>query len=528
MKLFNTSLIFLMLLALTSVNAQFQNVGTHILHTTKSVGIGTGTTSPDYQLDVNGDIRFTGNLYKGEGEIDFDNLNIWSKTATFARTPKVLVSNKYTIPHSFFYNYDLIINDPHSANASKMMLTASAYQSNQASIDFFDDEESTVDHSIVFDPGSSLFGLESYNSYMGFSGNDIAIRNQSNNGKITLKSSDITLEGDAHFANKISIGSGSHYAPLSFGQSLGDKIAFWDGATSSYGIGIQNEVLQIFANNSGRIALGEKSDGTFSEYLTIKDGRIGIGTDKPDYTFEVKGGDFNLDKTLRIRTKRAMETLWWDENGLVINPFNDFESGVSIGGRGLYVFGHLDVGIWSDNPTSQTNTYGKRLAFLGAHHNGDGLWMARYNKAAWESELRMNIGGDPNSSVDKFSIGVTKDDIWYPRFEVSSNGDVKCEDFSVELLSCTNIKTLNINVALDNAADYVFEPDYNLRSLSEVEEFIKENKHLPDVPSADEYRANGANLSEMNNLLLQKIEELTLYMIAIKKENEELRELINK
>ena len=168
------------------------------------------------------------------------------------------------------------------------------------------------------------------------------------------------------------------------------------------------------------------------------------------------------------------------------------------------------------------------MAFLGAHHNGDGLWMARYNKAAWESELRMNIGGDPNSSVDKFSIGVTKDDIWYPRFEVSSNGDVKCEDFSVELLSCTNIKTLNINVALDNAADYVFEPDYNLRSLSEVEEFIKENKHLPDVPSADEYRANGANLSEMNNLLLQKIEELTLYMIAIKKENEELRELINK
>ncbi|MHC0446389.1 hypothetical protein ACWA1F_13345 [Flavobacterium sp. 3-218] len=68
------------------------------------------------------------------------------------------------------------------------------------------------------------------------------------------------------------------------------------------------------------------------------------------------------------------------------------------------------------------------------------------------------------------------------------------------------------------APDYVFKDDYNLRSLQEVENFIKENSHLPEIPSAKEFENNGINVSEMNMALLKKIEEMTLYMIEMKKD----------
>ncbi|UPT69755.1 MAG: hypothetical protein M0D53_11400 [Flavobacterium sp. JAD_PAG50586_2] len=67
-------------------------------------------------------------------------------------------------------------------------------------------------------------------------------------------------------------------------------------------------------------------------------------------------------------------------------------------------------------------------------------------------------------------------------------------------------------------ADYVFNKDYNLPTLEDVEQHIKENGHLKDIPSAKEVEVNGIELGEMNKLLLQKIEELTLYMIEMNKE----------
>lgn len=67
-------------------------------------------------------------------------------------------------------------------------------------------------------------------------------------------------------------------------------------------------------------------------------------------------------------------------------------------------------------------------------------------------------------------------------------------------------------------ADFVFEPDYQLRSLDEVESFILDNKHLPDIPSAAAMEEDGVNLAEMNKLLLMKVEELTLYMLELRNE----------
>jgi hypothetical protein len=70
-----------------------------------------------------------------------------------------------------------------------------------------------------------------------------------------------------------------------------------------------------------------------------------------------------------------------------------------------------------------------------------------------------------------------------------------------------------VQVAVTRPPDYVFEPTYNLKPLAEIETYIKENKHLPEVPSAKEMEENGVQLGEMNMLLLRKIEELTLHLI---------------
>ncbi len=89
------------------------------------------------------------------------------------------------------------------------------------------------------------------------------------------------------------------------------------------------------------------------------------------------------------------------------------------------------------------------------------------------------------------------------------------------------ITTKEVEVTLDGWPDFVFDTDYELMSLHEVESFISLNKHLPGVPSEAEVKTNGVNLGEMSAVLLQKIEELTLHMISLNKQNEELRKKIN-
>jgi hypothetical protein len=72
-------------------------------------------------------------------------------------------------------------------------------------------------------------------------------------------------------------------------------------------------------------------------------------------------------------------------------------------------------------------------------------------------------------------------------------------------------------------ADYVFKPEYKLRPLSEVEQYINQNGHLPNIPKEEEIKKNGLDLGDMNVKLLEKVEELTLYLIEMKKENEALK-----
>ncbi|MBK9638695.1 MAG: hypothetical protein IPO63_13120 [Bacteroidetes bacterium] len=72
--------------------------------------------------------------------------------------------------------------------------------------------------------------------------------------------------------------------------------------------------------------------------------------------------------------------------------------------------------------------------------------------------------------------------------------------------------------------DYVFDEDYQLMPLLELEKYFKTNKHLPNIPSTKDVKENdGVNVGEMQNKLLEKVEELTLYLVQIHKENEKLK-----
>lgn len=93
-------------------------------------------------------------------------------------------------------------------------------------------------------------------------------------------------------------------------------------------------------------------------------------------------------------------------------------------------------------------------------------------------------------------IGVTN-----PGVELAVNGTIE---------AATDVKIGTLTVP-----DYVFDKAYNLRSLSDVKDFIEKHKHLPDVPSAADYKKEGGvMIGKLNELLLRKIEELTLYILG--------------
>jgi hypothetical protein len=99
-------------------------------------------------------------------------------------------------------------------------------------------------------------------------------------------------------------------------------------------------------------------------------------------------------------------------------------------------------------------------------------------------------------------------------YALSVNGKIVCEELKVQLS--------------ESWPDYVFGNDYKLSSLKQVENFIKLNKHLPNIPSAAEIEKNGLSIGEMQKKMMEKIEELTLYIIQQQKEIESLKSTLQK
>jgi trimeric autotransporter adhesin len=113
------------------------------------------------------------------------------------------------------------------------------------------------------------------------------------------------------------------------------------------------------------------------------------------------------------------------------------------------------------------------------------------------------------STTDNIGIGVTL--ATNPNnYKLGVKGKIGAQEVQIENNSLT-------------WSDFVFYDDYKLPSLEQVEEYIKTNKHLSDIPSAEQVKEEGIKVSEMNAKLLQKIEELTLYVIELKKDGDALK-----
>ncbi|MFS4457362.1 hypothetical protein [Maribacter sp. 2304DJ31-5] len=171
------------------------------------------------------------------------------------------------------------------------------------------------------------------------------------------------------------------------------------------------------------------------------------------------------------------------------------------------------LGIGTTNPLSKLDVRGgitssyddnRRLSFF---NSGDGNGYLSFT------------GGSPSSRIGFQIDGSSK-------LSIYNNGSVSIATGSTgthKLAVGGSIGAREIKVEVGTWSDFVFFKDYNLPSLKEVENHIKEKGHLKDIPSAEEVEENGINLGEMNAKLLQKIEELMLYTIQQQKEIEAIK-----
>ena len=128
------------------------------------------------------------------------------------------------------------------------------------------------------------------------------------------------------------------------------------------------------------------------------------------------------------------------------------------------------------------------------------------------------------------------------RFKVSNGGNLVINSKGGNILmlkNSTGLKVLQLDgsgllrtreIKVDEASwpDFVFEKTYSIMPLAEVENYINSNKHLPNIPSAIEIKSNGLSLGKMQNLHMQKIEELTIYTIEQDKQITELENTVGK
>ncbi|MFL9485703.1 hypothetical protein ACI6Q2_23170 [Chitinophagaceae bacterium LWZ2-11] len=129
------------------------------------------------------------------------------------------------------------------------------------------------------------------------------------------------------------------------------------------------------------------------------------------------------------------------------------------------------------------------------------------------------------------NLGCVEGGLCQNKFTIMDNGNVGIGvPIPTDKLSVNgNIRSKKIIVTQTGWPDYVFDSAYTLTPLAHVEQFIKDNKHLPDVPSAKEVADKGLDIGDNQAVLLKKIEELTLYMIEMKKENDRTKdEMIKK
>jgi hypothetical protein len=244
------------------------------------------------------------------------------------------------------------------------------------------------------------------------------------------------------------------------------------------------------------------------------DGKIGVGTSLPSSKLSIR----NVGGTDGVKLMDFSEV---DDEEFIIK--GNFVGTGSIGNKLVLGSGLTDwqqnimtwtgdgkVGIGTSSPDNALHILSTdwQIKFQNLVQNGNSWYMGiRENKKFVISHSVSISTNGPGICIDSSeNVGIgTKETQGY---RLAVGGGILCEEVMVQ----TDVPN----------SDYVFNPSYKLRSLNELETYVKTNNHLPEVPSSKDFKQNGYKVGQMDDILLRKIEELTLYVIELKKENEEI------
>lgn len=262
------------------------------------------------------------------------------------------------------------------------------------------------------------------------------------------------------------------------------------------------------------------------------EGYVGIGTTSPVQRLHVMGNialgsPFESEKSIEAPSQDLRISGGWDK--MLILGHAEFSN---YGGRVVIPGGN--VGIGTTNPSG-------RLSLGGGGLTGKKFYIYDSGASTMNSAgFGVDMGCNPYSSSWFFAEGmpgyVGRAEIgsldsagsFTARFVVRGDGNVGIGTTNPSEKLSVNGKIRAKEVIVDtNWSDYVFNDSYKLQSLTEVEQHIKTQKHLPGVPSAQEVAAKGVSVGDMQAILLAKIEELTLHQIAQEKELKAQRAEIN-
>lgn len=202
-------------------------------------------------------------------------------------------------------------------------------------------------------------------------------------------------------------------------------------------------------------------------------------------------------------------------------------AGLVLAGTGTSANKYMAMGITGGEPWIGPNTYatGTSLITPGNEHT---IRLASRIKIHPRNNLYnlfdivnndvtiLDIDQDRTFINTKVGIGTNTFPLNDPDYSLYVKGGIRCQSLNIDLASA------------NGWGDFVFKKGYNLRSLEEVETFVKENSHLPEVPSAKELEEKGIDISEIVKLQMIKIEELTLYVIEQNKKIQALEEKLQK
>lgn len=148
------------------------------------------------------------------------------------------------------------------------------------------------------------------------------------------------------------------------------------------------------------------------------------------------------------------------------------------------------------------NVTGAEFGMMNYYTSDNGIFIRTTQAGKYGVSIRSN-------SLTDIAMQVMGTDGTTRNFAVQANGNVFARKYTTTLA---------------NIPDYVFQPTYKLMPMNELREFIQTNSHLPNVPSALEYAEKGVDLGEMNRVLLEKVEELTLYILQLEERLQSLEE----